>query len=116
MDFFERGDRVEQLGSSMPLNDSDKLRQFPHGIEMAVNSSDDLDGFDATVSGYPSNQVMMGFGAGHDPRLAAAFAKRVIFRLRQKWDVHLVSGNVGMFPLAECQSQTVILAKKEKAH
>jgi hypothetical protein len=115
MDFFERGDRVEELDSPILTNEGGKLRQFPHGIEMAVNSSDDLNGFSATVSGYPSNQVVMGFGAGHDSRLAAAFARRVIARLGQKWDVHRVSGDVGMFPLNGCQSQTATLANKERA-
>jgi hypothetical protein len=106
MDLFQRGDSPQQLNTPVTLKYNGYPRPFPRGIEMAVSSSDDQEGFDATVSGNPTNQVMMGFSPGRDARIATAFARRVIARLRHNWDVHLVSGEVGMFPLTNCTSGT----------
>lgn len=102
MDYFQRGDGSEELGRPLEATENGSRQLLPHGFEVTVDSTDDRDGFSAAVSGIPSNQVMMGFSEGHDRRLSVAFARRVIARLRDKWDVHLVSGEVGMFPLKGC--------------
>jgi len=99
MDLLSRGAPEDALKASRATY---KGAPLPQGLEVAVSSSDDQDGFSAAVSGPPANEVMMGFSEGHDRRLSSAFAGRVIARLRQKWDVHVVSGEVGMFPLKTC--------------
>jgi hypothetical protein len=101
---------MDLLGEGIPVNFNKPTRvihkgaplDFPQGFSVAVRSKDDRDGFSATVSGPPSNQVMMGFTEGHDKRLSAAFARRVTARLRPKWNVQVVSDEVGMFPLKTC--------------
>lgn len=102
MDFLERGDAPDELGTPIHAINNGSVLKLPRGVEMAVSTPDDRDGFSASVSGAPSNQVMMGFSPGHDRKVAEAFARRVIGRLKQGWNVQIVSGNVGMFPLKEC--------------
>jgi hypothetical protein len=92
-----RDEGMDLLGEGIPENFNKA-----QGFSVAVRSKDDQDGFSASINGPPSNQVMMGFTEGHDKRLSAAFARRVIARLRSRWNVQVVSGEVGMFPLKTC--------------
>jgi len=102
MDYFQRGDAPKDLSQPFEVNSNGSTQTLPRGFELAVSSSDEREGFSASLSGAPSNQVMMGFREGRDRRLSRAFARRVIARLRQSWDVRLVSGDVGMVPLKNC--------------
>ena|SRR5438067_8058190 len=102
MDYFQRGGSPDDAGEVFHVIHNGKPLTLPRGFDFSVLSTDDLDGFSGGVSGPPSNQVMMGFTNGHDKRLSIAFARRVIRQLRQRWDVRLVSGDVGMFPLTNC--------------
>ena len=78
----------EGFGKPTTANYKGRPLNFPQGFEVAVLSEEDQDGFSAALSGPPSNQVMMGFSE--------------IARLRPKWNVQVVSGEVGMFPLKTC--------------
>jgi hypothetical protein len=102
MDFFSRGDRVEDLGNSFQIQHNGSNVTLPHAFEVAVRNFDDSDGLSANLSGAPSNQVMMGFTEGRDRRVSMAFARRVLSRLSRTWNVRPVSGDVGMFPLKDC--------------
>ena len=105
LDYIEIGDRTINLAPGAKTYEN-AGRQLPSSTTVTVSSKDDKFGFTATIAGYPTNDVLMGFLDGYDDRkLSMAFARRVVAQLRQKWDLHLASGDIGMRGLNNCAQQ-----------
>lgn len=102
MDYLDWSDETSAQLRNLDDHAANVRQSFPI-INVAVRDSNDIEGFGGGNIGFPSNQVGFGFTHGSDKQQSLAFARRVIARLRQKWDVKVVSGEVGMFPL-KCES------------
>lgn len=59
-------------------------------------------GMDALNQRFPGHQVVLGFSEGSEEEEARAFSDRVIERLKQHWDVHIIPSDRGAMPLENC--------------